>query len=1319
MSYTLQRRALPLLVITTMLVSFVPGVASAVHDAGLFELDGNATAGAAAGDDWSTLFPTNTSSTVFSEAFAHEPPTGDTTYFSIASKDINDVSTWSATGNSAPPKDEILDAFAATYNTSAKGNIVYFGADRWANNGDAAIGFWFLQDDVNITSAGAFTGSHVRNDTLVVSHFTNGGAVATIYVYSWQPGATDNLVLLATGQDCSAVGANDMACAKVNSGLTDSPWPYQGSGSKDPANKFPANSFFEGGMNLTALYGGNVPCFNTFITETRSSQETTATLKDLVLHKFNNCPIVPPQATIIVEKVPLQPIVDLGQPIGYGITVSNSGPDPAENTTLWDVLPNVSGAWSVGGTDAAACSIDNATRNLTCSFGTLNVFDSRYVEVTAGTSVVSDCGWQPNDVFITANGGLSNDHSFAQLYVTCSDVGVVKTAGAAVVDLGQNVSYAIVVTSYGPDDAANVTLADTLPSLSGAWDLGGDNATDCSVAGTALSCDFGTVPVNATRSITLTASTSVFTDCGWQNNTASVTARVDTDPTNNASSASAYVHCSDTAVFKAADPSDVYLGANVTFTISVRSLGPDAAENVTLNDTLADPPGGWAIVSSDGSCSIASGVLTCDFGTVPFDEWRNVTVTAATSDATTDCGLVNNTAYALSSVELKSNNNEASANVTVRCSAVSIAKTAAASSVDVGGNVTFTVTVSSLGPDAANNVTVVDALPAISGGWAFVPGGDEASCGIAGLALTCDFGTVAAGATRSFTVTATTSLTDCGVAYNLANASAAVDTTSGDDSANATERVACADVGVAKTAAWPTVDLGANVSFEMTVTSYGPDAAENVTLSDTLPGSGATWSLGGADAGACSVTGSALSCDFGTVPAGETRTVKVTAATSATTDCGWWNNTATVAARLDTNATNNASSASAYVTCADVGLDKTAGGDVDVGGNATFTLTVTSLGPDPAENATITDALPSIGTSWAIAPGGDGASCGIANGTLTCDFGTLASGATRTVTITGTTTTADCAGVTNAATAGARLDTNATNNGAQAFVDVTCADVGVLKSADASHVTAGSNATWTVTIWSLGPDDAENVTLLDYVTNGTFLALTGNASSYCSIAAPNVTCSIPTLAAGSYLTLGIVTSTTPADCGLVTNVVTVGARVDTDLTNDEASATLTVDCPSNATRTQGFWSTHTDYTKRVFDQALGGTMTVGTGGHTRTIDTYGKLFGAWYSSIPYKTTGHKRAPVDSARVALLQQLVTAKLNCAAFGCNGTIQATIAAADAAYAGNNRGTMATYTGLLDAYNNGGDGVALPTTYGSWNPASPDASQAIANRVFWDDP
>lgn len=67
------------------------------------------------------------------------------------------------------------------------------------------------------------------------------------------------------------------------------------------------------------------------------------------------------------------------------------------------------------------------------------------------------------------------------------------------------------------------------------------------------------------------------------------------------------------------------------------------------------------------------------------------------------------------------------------------------------------------------------------------------------------------------------------------------------------------------------------------------------------------------------------------------------------------------------------------------------------GDTVTWTLTVTNNGLSPAANVVVTDVLPSKVTFVSVTPS---PACGQAAGTVTCGFGTLASGATKVVTIT-------------------------------------------------------------------------------------------------------------------------------------------------------------------------------------------------------------------------------------------------------------------------------------------------------------------------------
>ncbi len=283
----------------TSIILAVPALAS--HDARRFELDANAWNTGASGDDWSYVVPVDHSSASIVSSFVPdgENPPLDTSYFTGGgSKDLNDVPAWAhTTGDVAPDKNEITNAFAVAYRSArdtGKTNVgdllVYFGLDRYANNGDAQVGFWFFRDAVGMRSDGTFSGRHRVGDILVLSHFTQGGSVSDVNVYAWvgSGGSDGTLDLKVVAKSCAAAAADDPACAIVNLGNATAPWAYiPKTGS---AGVFPQGSFYEGGVNVTRLVPG-VGCFKSFMAETRSSQSVTAQLKDLVLGPFDTCPI--------------------------------------------------------------------------------------------------------------------------------------------------------------------------------------------------------------------------------------------------------------------------------------------------------------------------------------------------------------------------------------------------------------------------------------------------------------------------------------------------------------------------------------------------------------------------------------------------------------------------------------------------------------------------------------------------------------------------------------------------------------------------------------------------------------------------------------------------------------------------------------------------------------------------------------------------------------------------------------------------------------------------------------------------------------------
>ena len=123
------------------------GPSIAAHNEGIFELEGNADR---PGGGRRRLGERNAEGAAdsFFVGAASEAPTNDDTYFTGGgSKDENDISRLGDHRQQrAPDKDELLDAYAAVYQIGGD-TWVYFGADRFDNDGTAQIGFWFFQDE--------------------------------------------------------------------------------------------------------------------------------------------------------------------------------------------------------------------------------------------------------------------------------------------------------------------------------------------------------------------------------------------------------------------------------------------------------------------------------------------------------------------------------------------------------------------------------------------------------------------------------------------------------------------------------------------------------------------------------------------------------------------------------------------------------------------------------------------------------------------------------------------------------------------------------------------------------------------------------------------------------------------------------------------------------------------------------------------------------------------------------------------------------------------------------------------------------------------
>ena len=226
----------------------------------------------------------------------------------------------------------------------------------------------------------------------------------------------------------------------------------------------------------------------------------------------------------------------------------------------------------------------------------------------------------------------------------------------------------------------------------------------------------------------------------------------------------------------------------------------------------------------------------------------------------------------------------------------------------------------------------------------------------AGL-VTCSLGTLAPGATSSFTVTVRV---NAGVAAgtvitagNYAIAATGVSPLLGQKvNTTVVASATFANVGVTKTDNSAAREWGTATSYTIVVSNAGPSTASSVTVADTMPAqlTGATWTCAGAGGATCGASGSGNINDTASIPMGGTATYTISANIIAGSGAGSVSNTVTATVgggATDSDTGNNAAA------------DTTALGSLR-------TLTVTKTG---ALGGTITSAPAAIscGTSCSSA----------------------------------------------------------------------------------------------------------------------------------------------------------------------------------------------------------------------------------------------------------------------------------------------------------------------------------------------------------------
>ncbi|MFZ0090087.1 MAG: DUF11 domain-containing protein, partial [Solirubrobacteraceae bacterium] len=223
--------------------------------------------------------------------------------------------------------------------------------------------------------------------------------------------------------------------------------------------------------------------------------------------------------------------------------------------------------------------------------------------------------------------------------------------------------------------------------------------------------------------------------------------------------------------------------------------------------------------------------------------------------------------------------------------------------------------------------------------------------------------------------------------------------------ANPNDASCRADLSITKTASAPIVGPGGQLAYTLVVQNHGPDAAFDVQVSDAIP-AGLTVTSAQPSQGSCTVAG-AITCSLGTLADGGSAQILVTVNVAISASGSVTNCAVTSASQTDSNPGNNSSCATTTIVTptppppvtepVDLQIVKHVNHAVsELGQVLTYTIDVKNSGPGTVPDAIVTDtsALPLHPIS--IKPSQGSCSGGVP---FKCNLGTLAAGATATITV--------------------------------------------------------------------------------------------------------------------------------------------------------------------------------------------------------------------------------------------------------------------------------------------------------------------------------
>jgi|GEM_PF-3090333 len=616
------------------------------------------------------------------------------------------------------------------------------------------------------------------------------------------------------------------------------------------------------------------------------------------------------------QTVTASPVVN--SPFTVSVTVTNNGPDAADNVTLTHVLPT--GLSLLSSTTTQGQCGTPAASSVSCTLGALAANTSTRVDFrlqtsTAGryTHSVQVSGSDPDTQAANNSSSMAIDVA-SQLFN--ADMQVVLNASPNPVNGGGEVVVSAQIVNLGPDSASNVGLDLTWSAAASFRQVLPSQGSCATPAGSSLHCDLGTLAANAQTQVNLTliAPTQL---TGLDAQAAVSASQTDPNTANNSASQNVPIqtlHTDLSLLNLKANATSVTLGQTLSYSMDIANLSTTDTSSVVVTDVFTPSTGLRFISASTTAPSAATpnapcveqapGQLQCALGTLlansgPFRLQINVlpTLPGSLSSQATVSGNAS---------ELNATDNSQTLATTITGELIDLAVTLSATPnpAAVNNPLVFTATIQNTGTATAQAVRLSNPLPSGVDYIGALP--SQGSCSETAGSLSCVLGEIAGNASATVAITLLPR-TVSSIQNSVQLSSNSFDPNPANDTATLAVDAgeARADLSAQLTATPNPVTVEDELSYQLTIQNAGPATASSVNASVQLPPAflfiAATTSQGSA----CNLTdtSNSLTCPLGSLAQGNSATVSLRVVPQQS---GAFTTNATVSAiQADPNSANN------------------------------------------------------------------------------------------------------------------------------------------------------------------------------------------------------------------------------------------------------------------------------------------------------------------------------------------------------------------------------------------------------------------------------